>query len=71
MHVSLISAFGRQRQADLEIQGKPGIQSEFQASQGTVSKTNKHPQQKNLPAMLSLIYSTAQDSFAFKYMVYL
>jgi hypothetical protein len=33
-HKSLILALGRQRQADFLVQGQPGLQSEFQDSQG-------------------------------------
>jgi hypothetical protein len=34
----LISALGRQRQADFWVQGQPGLQSEFQDSQGCTEK---------------------------------
>jgi hypothetical protein len=34
----LIPALGRQRQADFWVQGQPGIQSEFQDSQGYTEK---------------------------------
>jgi hypothetical protein len=34
----LIPALGRQRQADFWIQGQPGLQSEFQDSQGYTEK---------------------------------
>jgi hypothetical protein len=34
----LIPALRRQRQADFWVQGKPGLQSEFQASQGDTEK---------------------------------
>jgi hypothetical protein len=33
-HTSLIPALGRQRQADFWVPGQPGLQSEFQDSQG-------------------------------------
>ena len=33
-HTSLIPALGRQRQADFWVWGQPGLQSEFQCSQG-------------------------------------
>jgi hypothetical protein len=33
-HMPLIPALGRQRQADFWVQGQPGVQSEFQDSQG-------------------------------------
>jgi hypothetical protein len=34
----LIPALGRQRQADFRVQGQPGLQSEFQDSQGYTEK---------------------------------
>jgi hypothetical protein len=34
----LITALGRQRQAELRIQGQPGLQSKFQDSQGFTEK---------------------------------
>jgi hypothetical protein len=34
----LIPALGRQRQVDLWVQGQPGLQSEFQDSQGYTEK---------------------------------
>jgi hypothetical protein len=35
-HTPLIPALGRQRQADFWVQGQPGLQSEFQDSQGYI-----------------------------------
>jgi hypothetical protein len=48
----LIPALGRQRQADFQVQGQPGLQSEFQDSQGytekpCLKKTNKQKNQTN------------------------
>jgi hypothetical protein len=37
----LIPALGRQRQADFWVQGQPGLQSEFQDSQGYTEKKQK------------------------------
>jgi hypothetical protein len=37
-HTSLIPALGRQRQADFWVRGQPGLQSEFQDSQGYTEK---------------------------------
>jgi len=37
-HTLLIPALGRQRQADVWVQGQPGLQSEFQDSQGYTEK---------------------------------
>jgi hypothetical protein len=34
----LIPALGRQRQADFSVRGQPGLQSEFQDSQGYAEK---------------------------------
>jgi hypothetical protein len=47
----LIPALGRQRQADFWVQGQPGLQSEFQDSQGytekpRLEKTNKQKKKK-------------------------
>jgi hypothetical protein len=35
----LIPALGRQRQVDFRVQGQPGLQSEFQDSQGYTEKS--------------------------------
>jgi hypothetical protein len=46
----LISALGRQSQAGFWVQGQPGLQSEFQDSQGYTEKScleNKTKQNKN------------------------
>jgi hypothetical protein len=48
----LIPAPGRQRQADFWVQGQPGLQSEFQDSQGytekpCLKKKNKNKNKKN------------------------
>jgi hypothetical protein len=50
----LITALGRQRQADFLVQGQPGLQSDFQDSQGYTEKlfqknkqTNKKKQKSN------------------------
>jgi hypothetical protein len=51
-HTPLISALGRQRQADFWVQGQPGLQSEFQDIQGYTEKpclekqTNKQTKTK-------------------------
>jgi hypothetical protein len=37
-HMPLIPALGRQRQVDFWVQGQPGLQSEFQDSQGYTEK---------------------------------
>jgi hypothetical protein len=46
----LIPALGRQRQADFSVRGQPGLQSEFQDSQGYTEKpcleTTPHLQKK-------------------------
>ena len=48
--MSLTPLLGRQRQVDLQIQGQPGLYSEFQNFQGyteeTLSKKNKTKQNK-------------------------
>jgi hypothetical protein len=38
-HTPLIPALGRQRQEDFGVRGQPGLQSEFQDSQGYTEKT--------------------------------
>jgi hypothetical protein len=43
----LIPALGRQRQADFWVQGQPGLQSEFQDSQGYTEKPCLKKQNKN------------------------
>jgi hypothetical protein len=52
----LIPALGRQRQVDFEIQCQPGLQSEFQGSQGYTEKScfkkkkkKKKPKKKKNP----------------------
>jgi hypothetical protein len=45
-HTPLIPALGRQRQADFWVQGQPGLQSEFQDSQGYADKTCLEKKQK-------------------------
>jgi len=37
-HTPLIPALGRQKQADFWVRGQPGLQSEFQDSQGYTEK---------------------------------
>jgi hypothetical protein len=39
----LIPALGRQRQADTRVQRQPGLQSEFQDSQGYRETLSRHP----------------------------
>jgi hypothetical protein len=49
VYTSLISALGRQRQVDFWVRGQPGLQSEFQDSQGYTEKPclkNKTKQNK-------------------------
>ena len=59
-HMPLIPAFGRQRQADFWVRGQPGLQSEFQDSQGYTEKPcleNKTKQQKKAHmVMLNLFF---------------
>jgi hypothetical protein len=43
----LIPALGRQRQADFWVQGQPGLQSEFQDSQGYTEKPCLEKQKPN------------------------
>jgi hypothetical protein len=47
-HTPLISALERQRQADFCVRGQPGLQSEFQDSQGYIEKPClKKPKKQN------------------------
>jgi hypothetical protein len=45
-HTPLIPALGRQRQEDFWVQGQPGLQSEFQDSQGYTEKPCLEKQKK-------------------------
>ena len=52
-HTPLIPALGRQRQADFWVWGKPGLQSEFQDSQGYTEKPGlKKKKKKKKPPKL-------------------
>jgi hypothetical protein len=44
--MTLIPALGRQRQADFWVRGQPGLQSEFQDSQGYTEKPYLKNQKK-------------------------
>jgi hypothetical protein len=67
----LIPALGRQRQADFCIQGQPGLQSEFQDSQGYTekpclkknkkTKTNNNKRQTNKRMSASITISQAAN----------
>jgi hypothetical protein len=65
-HTPLIPALGRQRQADFWVWGQPGLQSEFQDSQGytekpCLEKTKTKTKQKTVITShleLSYLYST-------------
>jgi hypothetical protein len=63
----LIPALGRQRQADFWVRGQPGLQSEFQDSQGYTEKpclekqTNKQKRQKS-PIVLIMSASVFHES---------
>jgi hypothetical protein len=46
-HTPLIPAFGSQRQADFWVRGQPGLQSEFQDSQGYTEKPCLQNKQTN------------------------
>jgi hypothetical protein len=57
-HTPLIPALGRQRQADFWVQGQPGLQSEFQDSQGYGEKPclEKNPKTRQNPMTSSVLY---------------
>jgi hypothetical protein len=57
----LIPAFGRQRQAHFRVGGQPGLQSEFQDSQGytekpCLEKQNKTKQKTNKQTKIQISY---------------
>jgi hypothetical protein len=57
----LIPALGRQRQADFWVRGQPGLQSEFQDSQGYIEKpclekTNNNNNNNKTKCMLLFTY---------------
>ena len=54
-HMPLIPALGRQRQADFWVWGQPGLQSEFQDSQGYTEKPCLEKQTNKTPANLFLL----------------
>jgi hypothetical protein len=58
----LIPALGSQRQADFWVQGQPGLQSEFQDSQGNTEKPclKKQNKQKNVSGTLKASSRTAK-----------
>jgi hypothetical protein len=53
----LIPALGKQRQADFWVRGQPGLQSEFQDSQGYKEKPNKQQTNKIPKTKTKLEYS--------------
>jgi hypothetical protein len=73
----LIPALGRQRQADFWVRGQPGLQSEFQDSQGYTeklclekTKTNKQTNKKEMLNITSYHRNANGTTlrFFFKYM---
>jgi hypothetical protein len=56
-HTPLIPALGRQKQADFWVRGQPGLQSEFQDSQGYREKPCQNKTTKNKKPQLSIINS--------------
>jgi hypothetical protein len=61
----LIPALGRQRQADFWVQGQPGLQSEFQDSQGytekpCLEKPKKKKKKNSLKSLSSAKYHSAE-----------
>jgi hypothetical protein len=53
-HMPLIPALGRQRQADFWVRGQPGLQSEFQDSQGYTEKPFVEKRKKRETVFLSM-----------------
>jgi hypothetical protein len=52
----LIPALGRQKQADFRVQGQPGLQSEFQDSQGYTKKPCLEKQSKTKESGICMVY---------------
>jgi hypothetical protein len=63
----LIPALGRQRQADFWVRGQPGLQSEFQNSQGYTEKPclNKPKKKKKMKFLLAVMAHSLQQDTAF------
>jgi hypothetical protein len=59
----LIPALGRQRQADFGVRGQPGLQSEFQDSQGYTEKPCLEKTKKNKKEQLG----EERDYFTLRY----
>jgi hypothetical protein len=63
----LIPALGRQRQADFWVRGQPGLQSEFQDSQGYTEKPclekNKNKKQNKQTNRTNLSHSVQANTF--------
>jgi hypothetical protein len=66
----LIPALGRQRQADFLVRGQPGLQSEFQDSQGYTEKPclekQKQNKKQNLKKSSKEFFSLLFSTFPFK-----
>jgi hypothetical protein len=59
----LIPALGRQRQADFWVQGQPGLQSEFQDSQGYTEKPCLKKPKKKKPKKKNWVKMKIKDFF--------
>jgi hypothetical protein len=59
-HMPLIPALGRQRQVDFWVRGQPGLQSEFQDSQGYTEKSClEKPKEKKKRKKKRIVAQTA------------
>jgi hypothetical protein len=58
----LIPALGRQRQADFWVQGQPGLQSEFQDSQGYTEKSCLEKPKKKKKSINQILTCLGQPS---------
>jgi hypothetical protein len=71
----LIPALGRQRQADFWVRGQPGLQSEFQASQGlhreALSQKTNQPNKKNSSHMTSFLDHVLTTRLLYYLFIYL
>jgi hypothetical protein len=69
-HTPLIPAIGRQRQADFWVHGQPGLQSEFQDSQGYTEKPclekpkpNQTKPNQTKPNKMPILFNSYQNQW--------
>jgi hypothetical protein len=62
LHIPLIPSLGRQRQADFWVRGQPGLQSEFQDSQGYTEKPCLEKTKQNKTQNVCLLRQEALET---------